>query len=51
MLTLRTGGRVILYSGLPDECHLRAVQPIYGFLGLVGPIWYMIVFALSLVNC
>jgi hypothetical protein len=36
---------------LPDECHLRAATPLAGLFGRVMPVWYVVVFALSIAEC
>jgi hypothetical protein len=36
---------------LPEDCHLRAVQPLARTLGRAMPFWYIGVFALAFAEC
>ena len=40
-----------IFYKLPDECHLRAAQPVAKLLGTVMPFWYITVLALTAAEC
>ena len=40
-----------IFYKLPDECHLRAAQPVAKLLGAVMPFWYIAVVALAAAEC
>ena len=40
-----------IFYRLPDECHLRAAQPLAKLLGTVMPFWYIAVVALAATEC
>jgi hypothetical protein len=40
-----------IFYKLPDECHLRAAQPVAKLLGTVMPFWYIAVVALTAAEC
>jgi hypothetical protein len=40
-----------IFYKLPEECHLRAAQPLAKLLGAVMPFWYLAVVALTAAEC
>jgi hypothetical protein len=40
-----------IFYKLPDECHLRAAQPVAKLLGAVMPFWYIAVVVLTAAEC
>jgi hypothetical protein len=40
-----------IFYKLPDECHLRAAQPVAKLLGAVMPFWYIAVVVLAGAEC
>lgn len=40
-----------IFYKLPEECHLRAAQPVAKLLGAVMPFWYIAVVALTAAEC
>lgn len=40
-----------IFYRLPDECHLRAAQPVAKLLGAVMPFWYLAVVVLTAAEC